>query len=127
MLKILTVQSKTEQEKLCRLCGTEYDPDALAYSASVDGKPVGVCQFRFLSGCGYIISIANAVGITDIEALILMGRATLNFIDRCGVHAARAAKDAADKTLLAAVGFKRGTDGWFVDLNGFFDGHCSKK
>ena len=54
MLKVLPIQSKEEQERICRACGVEYKPDLLAYSAESDGRLAGISQFK-LSDTGGII------------------------------------------------------------------------
>ena len=37
MLQIKPIQEKEEQERICILCGAQYDPDLLAYAAYNDG------------------------------------------------------------------------------------------
>ena len=88
MLKVLPIQSKEEQEKICALCGVEYNPDLLAYSAESDGKLAGVSQFKLTNAGGIIYDIAPAKDFESFEALVVMGRGTLNFIDLCGIHRA---------------------------------------
>ena len=63
----------------------------------------------------------------DYEAIFILGRATMNFIDLCGVHTLKATDNAADSTLLKAIGLRPIEDGsYFCDMTGFFDGsHCS--
>lgn len=125
MLEIKPIQDRTAQKALCELCGIAYNPSALAYSAHDGGVPVGICQFRIIEDAGHIYDLCNTVGVDDVEALIIMGRATLNFIDLCDVHSAyfegevnRAAK---------AIGFHERDGKWFVDLKGMFDSPCQKK
>ena len=88
MLEIKPIADKTAQKALCELCGTAYNASALAYSAHDGGAPVGICQFRIIEDAGHLYDLCNTVGTDDMEALIIMGRATLNFIDLCGVHKA---------------------------------------
>ncbi|MBQ8415959.1 MAG: hypothetical protein IJX13_03525, partial [Clostridia bacterium] len=61
MLKILPIQSKTEQEELCRLCGISYKPDLLAYRAEVDGEFRGMSQFKLTAEGGEVHDIAPVV------------------------------------------------------------------
>lgn len=64
------------------------------------------------------------------EAIFVMGRAALNFIDLCGVHAAYFIDEHfTDEAMIRAIGFRRGDDGvWFMDLTDFFTSspcqHC---
>ena len=86
MLKILPIQSKAEQEQLCERCGAAFDPDMLAYAASVDDKIAGICQFKLTDKGGIISTFAPAKDFYSRDALFVLGRGTLNFIDLCGVH-----------------------------------------
>ena len=130
MLKVLPIQSKISQEEICLRCGVKYDPDLLAYSATVDDQLAGVCQFKLSDKGGLIYDLAPVKDSFDFEAMFVLGRGTLNFIDLCGVHYAiyrGEVKDEQTERLVKAVGFKlteRGTDE--VNLEGFFTDHCHK-
>ena len=82
MLKVLPIQSKTEQEAICLHCGVKYDADLLAYSATIDDRLVGVCQFKVTDRGGIIKDIASVLEgeneTDEKEALFVLGRATLN-------------------------------------------------
>lgn len=131
MLKVLPIQSKTEQEEICKKCSTVYNPDLLAYSATVDGELRGVSQFKLTAQGGLVYDISPADGTFDFEALFVLGRGTLNFIDLCGVHYAYykgEAETEEKQRLIKAIGFKQTDSGSFeVDLNGFFTDHCHDK
>ena len=130
MLKVLPIQSKISQEEICLRCGVEYDPDLLAYSATVDDELAGVCQFKLTDKGGMVYDLAPVKDSFDFEAMFVLGRGTLNFIDLCGVHYAiyrGEVKDEQIERLVKAVGFKlteRGT--YEVNLEGFFTDHCHK-
>ena len=136
MLKVLPIQSKEEQEILCGRCGIKYGPDLLAYVASVDGETVGVCQFKLTAEGGFIHDIATlldreeatdkaARDASDFEALFVMGRGALNFIDLCGVHRAFFVGEIRDEGLIKAIGFKKNDQGQYeMNLEGFFTDHC---
>ena len=130
MLKVLPIQSKINQEEICLRCGVEYDPDLLAYSATVDDELAGVCQFKLTDKGGLVYDLAPVKDSFDFEAMFVLGRGTLNFIDLCGVHYAiyrGEVKDEQTERLVKAVGFKlteRGT--YEVNLEGFFTDHCHK-
>lgn len=129
MLEVKPIQSKVEQEAACARCGIAYDADLLAYAATVDGELVGVCQFTLAEQGGSVRSLGTTAGReSDFEAMFVLGRAALNFIDLCGVH--RAAYDApvegeAAERLIRAIGFAPNETGrWCVDLTHFFAHPC---
>ncbi len=131
MLKCLPIQSKQEQEQICTACNVTYNPDLLAYSATVNDMLVGVSQFKLTDKGGIIYDLAPVAGGFDFEALFVLGRGTLNFIDLCGVHSASYVGHIADEQaerLIKAVGFKMEEDGVYrVNLEGFFTDHCHDK
>ena len=131
MLKVLPIQSKTEQAEICKLCGVEFNPDLLAYSATVDDELRGVSQFKLTAEGGLVYDITPAIDTYDFEALFVLGRGTLNFIDLCGVHYAiyKGTVETEEKErLLKAIGFKRTESGSLeINLNGFFTDHCHDK
>lgn len=122
MLEIKPIADKSAQKALAELCGVPYLAAALAYSAYDGGAPVGICQFRIIEDAGHIYQLCNTIGVADREALIIMGRATLNFIDLCGVHEAYYEGDAAD--IAKAVGFRERDGRLFINLEGVFESHC---
>ena len=130
MLKVLPIQTKDEQKAICNACNVEYKPDALAYSATVDGKLTGVSQFKLTDKGGMVYDIAPAADTFDFESLFVLGRGTLNFIDLCGVHSAYFLGETPNEEterLIKAIGFKATEDGYFVNLEGFFTDHCHDK
>ena len=130
MLKVLPIQTKSEQEEICKKCNVEFKPDLLAYSATVDGELRGVSQFKLTENGGLVYDIAPAIDTYDFEALFVLGRGTLNFIDLCGVHYAiylGTVETEEKERLIKAIGFKKTDSGSFeIDLNGFFTDHCHK-
>lgn len=131
MLKVLPIQSKNQQKEICEKCQIEYQPDLLAYAASVDDELVGICQFKMTDQGGFLYDLAKVIGRTenkecgDFEAMFVMGRGTLNFIDLCGVHRAFFCGKNPDDSLLRAIGFKKNdNDQYEINLEGFFTDHC---
>ena len=130
MLKVLPIQTKQEQERICVACGVKYDPDLLAYSATVDDVLAGVSQFKLTDKGGIVYDLKSVSSSFDFEAMFVLGRGTLNFIDLCGVHFARFEGEIPDEQyerLIKAVGFKKTENGYEVDLEGFFTDHCHDK
>ena len=127
MLKVLPIQSKTEQEAICARCGVTYKPELLAYSATLDDKLAGICQFTMNSEGGSLRDLASIEGCDNSEVLFVLGRATLNFIDLTGVHKAYydAPVDETNEMLVRRIGFCKREDGrFFVDLTNFFTSPC---
>lgn len=128
MLTVLPIQSKMEQEATCARCAVPYREDCMAYGARVDEQLVGVCQFRLDGDGGHITDFAAYFpegGQRDTEALFIMARGCLNFIDLCGVHRAFFESDFADETLIHAIGFRKNAENrWEMDLTNFFDHPC---
>ena len=108
MLEIKPIQTKEEQRDICQLCGVGFDPDCLAYGAKENGKLLGVAQFRILGEYAVVYDLANAVGVYDTEALVITEKATLNFIDLCGIK---------------EVILKNGNR---INLEGYFESPCQK-
>ncbi|MDY3846046.1 MAG: hypothetical protein SOZ62_03960 [Eubacteriales bacterium] len=126
MLEIKPIQSKEIQKELAENSGTEFIPDAFAYSAYEGDKFLGMSQFTINEGYAYIINISYADGTQDEEAMFIMGRAVLNFLDLCNVSVCKISDTAATETLIRKIGFKKGDDGHFLPLTitGMFDAKC---
>ena len=126
MFKITPIQDKARQKEICENFKVEFRPEAFAYIMfDIDsGMLMGMSQFE-IGEVGYIYDLKEAAGCDDFEAMFILARQTMNFIDLCGVHTCYADKNAAEERLLRAIGFKE-TDGkLFCDMTGMFDGHCS--
>ena len=125
MFKITPIQDKTLQEEICALCGAEYRPEAFAYQMfDIDsGKIMGMSQFE-IGNNGYIYDIKEAPKCDDFEAMFILARQTMNFIDLCGNHNCYASTDAGNERLLRAIGFKEINDNMYCDMTGMFDGNC---
>ncbi len=125
MIKVLPIQSKAEQEEICKKCGVKYNPNLLAYKATVDDELVGISQFTMDKIGGHIIDLACVEGVYNTQVLFLLGRATMNFIDLTGVHEAyyEAADDNED--LIKTIGFNKNDDEkYYVDMTDFFISPC---
>lgn len=129
MFKITPIQNETTQKELAELCGIPCRDGMFAYSMiDVDTlELMGMSQFEIGDGVGYIADLVPRIGYDDFEAMFILGRQTMNFIDLCGAHSVKAAGDTTDETLLRAIGFKKQENGeYFCDMDGMFDGkHCS--
>lgn len=125
MLIVKPIEDKIAQKEMCEACGAVYDAELLACSAHVGDDLVGICQFEFHDGKAIIHDIRQKPGIDDFEAMFIMTRGALNFIDLCGYHVACCNSDAGDDTLIRAAGFKEIRSGYFeIDLTDAFTSKC---
>lgn len=123
MLTVLPIQSKDEQMELCQKCGVEYDIESFCYRAD-DGDFIGICQFSFKDGIGYIKNLAYAPEMDDSEAMIIMLRATMSFMHRCGLDTSELYPDCMPENLRNMSGYVKNEQGIYtVDLKKFY-GHC---
>ncbi len=126
MFKITPVQDKTRQKEICEICRVEFRPEALAYEMIDldDGHLMGMAQFD-IGEVGYIYDLKEAPDLSDFEAMFILGRQTMNFIDMCGTHNCKADKNGADEKLLHAIGFRKNDSGEYIcNTEGMFNGHC---
>lgn len=125
MFKITPIQDKGRQKEICEICGAKFRADAFAYQMYdiESGEIMGMSQFE-IGEIGYIYDIKEVPGRNDFEAMFILARQTMNFIDLCGNHSCYAENDAATERLMRAIGFKKKEDKYFCDMTGMFDGHC---
>lgn len=126
MFKITPIQTKSRQRDICELFETVYRPEAFAYILfdHDTGDVMGMCQFEILEDGGYIYDLRRAPDCSDMEAMFILGRQTMNFIDLCGAHICHAELNSGDERLFSAIGFKREGDIFTVNMCGMFDGKC---
>ena len=126
MFKIQAVQEINKQQEYARLCGTEAKDGYFAYSMTdvETGDLMGFSQFEIGDGYAFISDIKPVIGLDDFEAMFILGRQTMNFIDLCGVHILKASSETADESFLKAIGFKPDGEIFSVNTTGMFDGNC---
>ena len=119
MFKVKAVESKLEQERICRLCNTDYIPNDFAYAAielssadDKDGDVIGICQFSFTGGC-IVHSLVPAAGRESDEAMLILGFTVLEFLRRCGFSSVTAD---IPNNYAAALGFIRNGGTFTLDL-----------
>ena len=126
MLIVKPILDKSLQKELGELCLASYNPDYLAFSAYDDEKFIGFCQFEVSGGVATVIDLRSIPDLNDFEAMFIMARGALNYMDLCGFHIARCTADAADLTLIRSVGFKEiDTNLFEMDLTKEFTGNCT--
>lgn len=125
MLEVLPIQSKEEQETLCARCGIPYRAEMMAYQALVDNTLCGICQFTMNAEGGRIVDFAPTPDGYEFEPMFVMGRATLNFIDLCGIHRAYFDAEGVGDDLIRAIGFSKNSENRYeIDLTNFFEEPC---
>lgn len=127
MLQIKPVQDPIWHEAACKRANIPYLPELFTYEAYEGDVPVGTCQFSLAGGVGRLVDLANTEGVRDIEALFIMGRAALNFMDLCGVHRTLCESDRIPIQLQRALGYRPNADGVMeMNLEHFFEHPCAK-
>jgi hypothetical protein len=127
MLKVIAVQDKDEQERLCGLCGTEYLPDALAYAGYDEDDFACVAQFSLKSGCAELYSLSPAAGAPENDdVMLLCGRAVLNFAYTLGSPTASCPMPDPERLpLYNKIGFRSDGGKMKADLKKLFSSHCN--
>ena len=88
------------------------------------GELMGISQFEVNGETGYLSDLLPLPGDDDFEAMFILGRQTMNFINLCGADFCTADASTADERLLLAIGFKKTNEKYIARLDGMFDGHC---
>lgn len=128
MFRIAPVGTEEEKREIALALGIPMRDGAFVYAMRDcgDGHLLGASQFDIEHGYGTIYDLTPAVGVDDFEAMFILGRATMDFVDRTGVHLCHARESTGDARLLRAVGFRKAEGDLLVcDMTGMFDGHCS--
>ncbi|MBQ4290534.1 MAG: hypothetical protein II719_04995 [Clostridia bacterium] len=131
MLLIHPVQTPEEQKSLCSLCGIPYRPGTFCYkayegTADEEQTLLGVCQFE-PGNPGFFYDLSSPPGVSDWEALFIMGRQTLNFMEQCGTkEAVVPAEGSVSPEWARKIGFAEEGGVFRFSLTGFFESPCKK-
>lgn len=125
MFKITPIQDKVRQKYVCERCGAVERDGFFAYEMfdCDTGELMGMSQFEIGSE-GYISDLKEIPGGSDTEAMFILGRQTMNFVNMCGADYCRAAENAGDPKLLHAIGFREKDGVLYCKLAGMFEGNC---
>jgi len=134
MLAVKPVLDPAVAEELCKLCEVPYKADSYTYFAADVNEDatkinfiIGVSTCRMKGSVNELEALKSAPGVDDEEALFIMGRQTLNFMDLTGTHEAYfEAKDGDNEHLIKWLGFRMMDGEWYYDLHGKFDAHDHK-
>lgn len=127
MFKITPVGDTAEALALSEGAGLPYFKGAFYYKMfdMESGELMGFSVFEIHKNMGEILALYEVEGKDDFEAMFILGRQTLNFIDLCGTHLCKATDTYASERMLSAIGFQKQESGDFlIHLEGMFDGHC---
>ena len=127
MLIIKPIQDKEIQQEMCNACGFNFDPTLFAYSEKENENLIAGCQFDILGRDAEIKDFGMCVGVEeDVEALIILGRAVLNFLDLSGVKRCSFNTQAdTNEKYAKMIGFKKENDNMVISLEGLFDSKCA--
>lgn len=126
MLEIKPVESKEEQRLLCEKCALVYDPLLFAYKAFESGELIAAAQFDITGKDAVLCGIRKVIGSSDdFEAMFILGRAVLNFLDLCGAETVSfRAENEYDLKIAKLIGFKEKDGIMKIELKGLFDTPC---
>lgn len=125
MLRARALRDIEEQKACCAVCGLAHDADLLYYAIFEDETDcLGVCAFRLRHPFAEIVSILPKVGTYDDEAMFILGKATLNFLDL--IHFQDVRYLATDEKLAKQLEFYP-KDGYpYLNLENYFDEPCKR-
>ena len=129
MFTIKPVQNEEAARDAVTACGGDFAPGAFVYEMrdSGSGALMGVTQFD-IDETGIILTVLPEHRYRDDrEAMFILLRSTMNFIDMSGAHIRRAPYSAGDGALLRSAGFSDAGDSYICDMSGMFSGHCGGK
>ena len=131
MFVVRPIQIKEEHKYICNILGTEFFENSLAFYAAdlAEDKStveayIGICQFYF-KGDAEIVDFFACDGREEDEAVIVMLRAAMSFMHRCGAGTAYFAENSASDFWLKKSGFICRDDKYSIDLNKFYSTKCN--
>ena len=126
MLIIKPIQEKNYQEEVCNLCGFSYNPLAFAYSEKDNDNLIAGCQFDILGKEAVVLDFGMKKETSeDIEALIILGRAVLNFMELSGAEKCTfRISSSKSEEYAKMLGFKLSDNIYKINLKGLFDSKC---
>ena len=122
MIRVTPALDTEAVKALCARLGIAYEENSLCYFIYIDDVLGGIVLFKFIKGGGRIMALRNTPEVDDRDALIIAGRACLDFIERNSGYDAYFEED--DLPLATRLGFKEKEGRVYLDLHGYF-GTCS--
>ncbi len=125
MLRARPIRDITEQKSCCAACGMVHNADLLYFAIFEDETDcLGTCAFKFSQTCAEMIEIKPKCETYDDEAMFILGKATLNFIDLVGFKSVIYKAD--DEKLRDLLEFYPKEGVWQVNLEGYFTEPCKR-
>ena len=123
MLRARPLRNINEQKNACDACGMQHNADFLYYAIFEDETDcLGNCAFKFGPGYAEVLDVKPKIGTYDDEAMFILGKGVLNFIDLIGF---KKVVYKADDTKHAKLMEYYPKDGVMqVNLEGYFEEHC---
>lgn len=129
MFYIKPIKDIEYQKEICSIIGCEYIPGTLAYFAAelADNETIdhiiGICQFAPGEN-SKIVSLFPAVGCEEDEAMVILCRTVMSFLERSGSKYMTLPFSAGSENLLAKCGLPKKDDCYYVDLEKFYEAPC---
>ena len=127
MFKIIPQNNENQILEYIKAVNTKRVEGAFVY-AMLDydtNELMAISQFEIGDKEAYVYDIKEANGEYDYEAMFILLRQTMNFIEKCGIDVCFAYESSGNTKLLCHAGFKKTDDNKYkAILTGMFDGHC---
>ncbi len=130
MLAVKPLPDREKAGSICRRFGTDYSDEVFVYyAAEVDegdlsstDNLLGLCTFTLSNGLNEILFLDYAPGTHDTEAVIILSRAVMSFMNRCGVKTVKLSESISEEICSSLA--LRIEDNRSVDLDSFFESPC---
>lgn len=125
MLRARPLRDIEEQKNSCNVCGMVHNADYL-YFAIFENETncLGTLAFKFTKIGAEILEVMPKTGTYDDEAMFILGKAALNFIDLVGPKYVE--YKANDSKLAALLEFYPKNGVMQLNLEGYFDEPCKR-
>ncbi len=121
MIRVSPEMDCEKARRVCEASGAKYEENSLCMFAYEDNTLVGICLFKLIKDGVRVITLRNTRGNDNLDALIISGRACLEFAERTsGVHAYL---EEENEALAKALCFTRKDGRQYLDMTGYF-GSC---
>lgn len=125
MLRARAIRDINEQKSCCKVCGMTHNPDLLYFAIfENETECLGTLEFRFTKEGAKITDVKPKSGTYDDEAMFILGKAALNFIDLVGPKYVE--YEADDMKLSNLLEFYPKNGILQVNLEGYFSEPCKR-
>lgn len=132
MFKVQPVRSPEYQKELAEALGGIHTENTVAFLAAETEDdcetvkyPIAMCEFSFAPEKAVIRSLAIAEGCEDDEAVTILVRAVMSWVNRADIPVIEFDDGAAEDELIRKLSFSRNEDGRYaIDLVKFYRSPC---